>query len=75
MPSVNSYLLQRDKNFRRKNSLVDVDKFTGQITPEKEKVVKNKIKRFKALIVMYNGGYPLNANNYLGLKKDSIVSS
>ena len=50
---------------------IDVDKYTGQITPEKvrECCKKNRIKRFKALIVMYNGGYPLNAQNYLNLKK------
>ena len=72
MPSVNfisSYNVT--KILGAKTVLVDVDKFTGQITPEKviESCKKNKIKRFKALIVMYNGGYPLNANNYLGLKK------
>ncbi len=50
---------------------IDVDKFTGQITPEKviETCKKYKIKKFKALIVMYNGGYPLNAENYLRLKR------
>lgn len=72
MPSVNfisSYNVT--KILGAKVVLVDVDKFTGQITPEKviESCEKNNIKRFKALIVMYNGGYPLNAKNYLRLKK------
>ena len=72
MPSVNfisSYNVT--KILGAKVILVDVDKFTGQITPEKviESCKKNNIKRFKALIVMYNGGYPLNAKNYLRLKK------
>tara|TARA_X000000950_G_scaffold288490_1_gene405517 strand:+ start:3731 stop:4885 length:1155 start_codon:yes stop_codon:yes gene_type:complete len=51
--------------------LVDVDKFTGQITPEKieECCKKNNLKKFKALIVMYNGGYPINADKYLNIKK------
>ena len=72
MPAVNfisSYNVTRILG--AKAIFVDVDKFTGQITPEKVKecCVKNKIKKFKALIIMYNGGYPLNAENYQNLKK------
>ncbi len=71
MPSVNFISsFNVTKILGAKVVLVDVDKFTGQITPEKviESCKKNKIKKFKALIVMYNGGYPLNAQNYLSLK-------
>ena len=72
MPAVNfisSYNVT--KILGAKIVFIDVDKFTGQITPEKvvETCKKYKIKKFKALIVMYNGGYPLNAENYLRLKK------
>jgi dTDP-4-amino-4,6-dideoxygalactose transaminase len=51
--------------------LVDVDEFTGQITPEKilECIKKNKIKKIHALITMYHGGYPENIENFYNLKK------
>jgi len=51
--------------------LVDVDKFTGQITPSQVEAFckKRKLKKFKALIVMYNGGYPLNADQFKKIKK------
>ena len=51
--------------------LADIDKLTGQMLPDNVlKCCKHfKIKKIKALILMYNGGYPLNAGNFLKLKK------
>ena len=51
--------------------LCDVDKITGQITPETvENCIKsNKLKKIKALITMYLGGYPNNVHNFFNLKK------
>ena len=42
--------------------LVDVDEFTGQITPDKiQSCIKtHKLKKISALVVMFNGGYPEN---------------
>lgn len=51
--------------------LVDIDEKVGQITPKNIEITckKYKIKKFKALIAMYNGGYPLNCDEYIKLKK------
>jgi len=51
--------------------LVDVDTKIGQITPQnvEETCKKYKIKKFKALIAMYNGGYPSDCEKYIKLKK------
>lgn len=51
--------------------LVDVDKHTGQITSENIEncCKKYKIKRFRALIIMYNGGYPIDIQSFLKIKK------
>lgn len=72
MPAINfiaSYNLA--KILKLKVYLVDVDEFTGQITPEKilECIKKNKIKKIHALITMYHGGYPENVENFFNLKK------
>ena len=72
MPAVNfiaSYNMA--KNMQLKVYLVDVDEFTGQITPNKilECIEKNKLKKIKALIVMYNGGFPENSKEFYDLKK------
>ena len=72
MPAINfiaSYNLA--KILKLKVYLVDVDEFTGQITPEKilECIKKNKIKKIHALITMYHGGYPENIENIFNLKK------
>ena len=69
MPAVNfiaSYnmaLLYKAKIF-----LADVDPYTGQMTPETilKCISYNKIKKIKAIITMYLGGYP---NNILALYK------
>ena len=72
MPAVNfiaSYNMA--KVIGLKVFLVDVDEFTGQVTPEKilECIKKNKLKKIKALIVMYHGGFPENPKDFYDLKK------
>ena len=51
--------------------LADVDPITGQITPEtiEDCCKKFNLKKIKAVIVMYNGGYPQNADKFIKLKK------
>ena len=72
MPAVNfiaSYNMA--KLMQLKIYLVDVDEFTGQVTPNKilDCIKKNKLKKIKALVVMYNGGFPENSKNFFNLKK------
>jgi dTDP-4-amino-4,6-dideoxygalactose transaminase len=56
---------------RLKVYLVDVDEFTGQITPNKvlECIKDNKIKNIKALLVMFHGGYPENSKKFYDIKR------
>jgi len=51
--------------------LADVDKFTGQMTPETllACIKKNKLKKIKAILVMYMGGYPENVFEFYKIKK------
>ena len=72
MPSVNfiaSYNIC--KNLGAKIFLADVNKSTGQMEPKHviQCLEKFKLKKIKALIVMYNGGYPENAGRFKNLKK------
>ena len=72
MPVVNfiaSYNLA--KIMQLKVYLVDVDEYTGQVTPDTilQCIKKYKLKKIKALIVMYHGGYPNNAKGFYDLKK------
>lgn len=72
MPSINfisSYSIA--KAIGAKIYLADVDKLTGQMRPEDVEncCKKFKIKKFKVLIVMYNGGYPQNAEKFKSFKK------
>ena len=72
MPAINfvaSYNMAR--NIGLKIYLVDVDEFTGQVTPDKilECIKKNKLKKINALLVMFNGGYPENINKFYEIKK------
>ena len=72
MPAINfvaSYNVA--KLFNTKVYLSDVDPETGQMTPENilECCQKFKIKKIKAIIVMYHGGYPDNADKFIKLKK------
>ena len=59
------------KTMQLKIYLVDVDKYTGQVTPQKilECIKKNKLKKIKALLVMYHGGFPENPEGFYDLKK------
>ena len=49
----------------------DIDENTGQTNPENIlKFIKiNNIKNVKAIVTMYNGGYPRNINNFYKIKK------
>lgn len=72
MPAINfiaSYNMAKTMGLRV--FLVDVDKFTGQMTPKTvlDCIKKKKLKRISALIVMFNGGYPENSKNFYNLKK------
>ena len=72
MPAVNfiaSYNMA--KTMQLKVYLVDVDEYTGQITPIKieECIKKNKLKKVKALVLMYHGGFPESTKNFYDLKK------
>ena len=51
--------------------LADVDQFTGQMRPEDVENCCKKfgIKKFDVLVVMYNGGYPQDAEKFKLLKK------
>ena len=51
--------------------LADVDKYTGQMRPKDVENCCKKfdIKKFNVLVVMYNGGYPQNAEKFTLLKK------
>lgn len=72
MPAINfisSYNMA--KTLQLKIFLVDVDKETGQMTPDHvtDCIKKNKLKNIKALIVMYHGGYPENSKKFYDIKK------
>ena len=72
MPSVNfisSYTIA--KLFGAKVYLADVNKNTGQMTSEKiiECVKKFNLKSVKCIVVMYNGGCPVDAEKFYKLKK------
>ena len=51
--------------------LVDVDKLTGQLTPQKivDCIKKNNLKKIKCLVTMYLGGSPENVIELKKLKK------
>ena len=72
MPAINfisSYNIAKIMQLRI--YLVDVDDHTGQITPSKviECIKKNKLKKIKALILMFHGGYPEYSKKFYDLKK------
>jgi dTDP-4-amino-4,6-dideoxygalactose transaminase len=72
MPSVNfiaAYNLA--KIMGAKIFLVDVDPFTGQMTPKKliETIKKHKLKKIKVIVTMYLGGYPENVLEFYKIKK------
>jgi len=51
--------------------LADVDPFTGQMTPKTltECILKNNLKKIKAIITMYLGGCPENVVEFYNIKK------
>ena len=59
------------KLFGAKIFLVDVDPFTGQMTPDNllNCIANNNIKNIKAIITMYLGGYPENVLEFEKIKK------
>jgi len=72
MPAINfiaSYTMAKFMN--AKIYLVDVDSLTGQMTPKTllSCINKNKIKKIKAVITMYLGGYPENVIEFYKIKK------
>lgn len=72
MPSINfvaSYNVA--KLFGAKVYLADVNRFTGQMSPNDIEDCCNKfnLKKVKAIILMYNGGYPDNAEKFIKFKK------
>jgi len=72
MPAVNfiaSYSMA--KFMSAKIYLADVDSLTGQMTPKTltNCINKNKIKKIKAVVTMYLGGYPENVIEFYKIKK------
>lgn len=72
MPSINfvaSYNVA--KILGAKVFLTDVDKYSGQMTPKNvfDCIKKFKLKKIKAILLMYNGGYPDNAEKFYNFKK------
>ena len=58
-------------NLGAKIYLADVDKYSGQMTPKtlKECIKVNKLKKIKAVVTMYNAGFPTNFHEFYKLKK------
>lgn len=72
MPSVNFIASYNcSKILGAKVYLADVDEKTGQMSPENiiDCCQKFKLRKVKAIILMYNGGYPKNADKFYKLKK------
>jgi len=72
MPVINfiaSYSMA--KNLGARIFLSDVDPSTGQMTPKNlvNCITKNKIKKIKAVVSMYLGGYPENIKEFYSLKR------
>ena len=58
-------------SMKAKVYLADVDKYTGQMTPDllKNCIKKNKIKNIKLIVTMYLGGKPNNIEKFYKIKK------
>ena len=72
MPAINfiaAYNMARLLN--AKIFLADVDSLTGQMTPKTllDCIKSNKLKKIKAIITMYLGGYPENILEFYNIKK------
>jgi dTDP-4-amino-4,6-dideoxygalactose transaminase len=59
------------KSLGAKIFVADVDSQTGQMTPKflLECIKKNKIKKIKAILTMYMGGFPENITEFYNIKK------
>jgi dTDP-4-amino-4,6-dideoxygalactose transaminase len=72
MPAINFIAAYNVANlFGARIYLADVNKNTGQMSPQdvEDCCKKFSLKKIKAIIVMYNGGYPENAEKFIKLKK------
>ena len=72
MPAINFIAVYNmAKLMNAKIFLADVDPLTGQMTPEtlQECIKNNKLKKIKAIVTMYLGGYPENVIQFYKLKK------
>jgi dTDP-4-amino-4,6-dideoxygalactose transaminase len=72
MPTINFIAVYSLSRFSgAKIFLADVDPFTGQMTPKtlRECILKNNLKKIKAIITMYLGGYPENILEFYNIKK------
>jgi len=72
MPAINfvaAYNMAKLMN--AKIFLADVDSLTGQMTPETllNCIMLNKLKKIKAIVTMYLGGYPENVIEFFNIKK------
>jgi len=72
MPAINfisSYSMAKFMN--AKIYIADVDSLTGQMTPKTliDCINKNKVKKIKAVVTMYLGGYPQNVIEFYKIKK------
>ena len=72
MPAINFIAVYNmAKLMNAKIFLADVDPFTGQMTPKTllDCIKNNKLKKIKAIITMYLGGYPENIIEFYKIKK------
>lgn len=72
MPAINFVAIYNlCKLIGAKIFLADVSPDTGQMTPASllNCIKKNKIKKIKAIVTMYLGGYPQNINKFYKIKK------
>jgi len=72
MPAVNFIAVYNmAKLLNAKIFLADVDPFTGQMTPKtlSQCIQNNKLKKIKAIVTMYLGGYPENISEFYNIKK------
>ena len=72
MPSINFIAVYNmSKLLGARVVLADVDKNTGQMTPDtlRDCIKRNNLKKIKAIITMYLGGYPENVFEFYKIKK------
>ena len=76
MPAINFIAVYNmAKLMNAKIFLADVDPMTGQMTPQTllACIKNNKLKKIKAIVTMYLGGYPENVIEFYKIKKNLIV--